>query len=153
MPSGWMRWMMEQYEFEYKGVFPQELDKGNLAAKFKENLAAKFDALILASGSTDWDAKPRYPQPKPSDVKKKWRSRLGKITREKTIPQLKEFMESGKSVFSIGTSTNIGYELGLPISSHLVDGQDKKLEPNTFFIPVLFNGIYLSNSEDVRLGE
>ena len=34
MPSGWIRWMFEQYEFPFEVVFPRTLDAGNLAAKY-----------------------------------------------------------------------------------------------------------------------
>ena len=30
MPSGWTRWILEQFEFPFDVVFPQELDAGNL---------------------------------------------------------------------------------------------------------------------------
>src|SRR5207302_10779014 len=32
MPSVWIRWMFEQYEFPFEVVFPGKLDAGNLAA-------------------------------------------------------------------------------------------------------------------------
>ena len=28
MPSGWIRWLLEQYEFPYEVVYPQGLDSG-----------------------------------------------------------------------------------------------------------------------------
>src|SRR5690606_9476352 len=34
MPSGWTRWLLEQYEFPFSVVYPQELDAGNLNAKY-----------------------------------------------------------------------------------------------------------------------
>ncbi len=34
MPSGWTRWLFEQYEFPFEVVYPQTLDAGNLNAKF-----------------------------------------------------------------------------------------------------------------------
>ena len=43
MPSGQMRWLMEQYELPFRVVYPQELDAGNLRAK--------FDVLIFPESS------------------------------------------------------------------------------------------------------
>ena len=40
MPSGWMRWLLEQYEFPFEVVFPPTLDAGILNAR--------FDVLIFA---------------------------------------------------------------------------------------------------------
>ncbi|MGH9800916.1 MAG: peptidase, partial [Blastocatellia bacterium] len=34
MPSGWTRWILEQFEFPFTVVYPQTLDAGNLADKF-----------------------------------------------------------------------------------------------------------------------
>ncbi|MDP2391376.1 MAG: M14 family metallopeptidase, partial [Acidobacteriota bacterium] len=42
MPSGWTRWLLEQYEFDFELVFPATLDAGNLKAK--------FDVLIFPDG-------------------------------------------------------------------------------------------------------
>src|SRR5712692_12093812 len=42
MPSGWIRWMFEQYEFPFEVVFPRTLDAGNLAAK--------YDVLVFVGG-------------------------------------------------------------------------------------------------------
>ena len=34
MPSGHLRWLLEQFEFDFERVFPQTLDAGNLKAKY-----------------------------------------------------------------------------------------------------------------------
>jgi hypothetical protein len=43
MPSGWTRWLFEQYEFPFEVVYPAALDKGDLKTK--------FDVLVFASGA------------------------------------------------------------------------------------------------------
>src|SRR5262249_33954514 len=99
MPSGWVRWLFEQHEFDYKLVFPQELDAGNLASK--------FDVLVFAAGSIPArDGGPDRggggaggsfggPPPRPEEVESEFRSWLGNITVAKTVPKLKEFLEAG----------------------------------------------------------
>src|SRR5438552_11693576 len=42
MPSGWTRWIFEQYEFPFEVVYPQTLDAGNLNAK--------YDVLVFVDG-------------------------------------------------------------------------------------------------------
>ncbi len=42
MPSGWTRWLLEQYEFPFEVVFPKAIDAGNLASK--------YDVIIFPSG-------------------------------------------------------------------------------------------------------
>ncbi|MEN9791809.1 MAG: hypothetical protein RLZZ63_1467, partial [Gemmatimonadota bacterium] len=43
MPSGWTRWLLEQYEFPFEVVYPQQLDAGNLNAK--------YDVLLFVDGA------------------------------------------------------------------------------------------------------
>ena len=43
MPSGWTRWIFEQYEFPFKVIYPQDLDAGDLAKN--------FDALVFTDGA------------------------------------------------------------------------------------------------------
>ncbi|MGH9311409.1 MAG: M14 family metallopeptidase, partial [Vicinamibacterales bacterium] len=42
MPSGWTRWILEQFEFPFEVVYPQALDRGGLASK--------YDVIIFPSG-------------------------------------------------------------------------------------------------------
>ncbi len=34
MPSGWIRWLLEQFDFPFEVVYPPTLDAGNLASRF-----------------------------------------------------------------------------------------------------------------------
>src|SRR2546428_13746915 len=43
MPSGWTRWLFEQYEFPFDVVYPQALDAGDLKSK--------FDVLVFTDGA------------------------------------------------------------------------------------------------------
>ncbi|MGW8268477.1 MAG: hypothetical protein ACWGSQ_19070 [Longimicrobiales bacterium] len=43
MPSGWVRYILEQFDFDFRLVFPQELDAGNLIES--------FDVLIFPDGA------------------------------------------------------------------------------------------------------
>ncbi|MGA7785940.1 MAG: M14 metallopeptidase family protein, partial [Candidatus Acidiferrales bacterium] len=43
MPSGWLRWLLEQYEFPFEVVYPHTLDAGDLRSK--------FDVLIFTDGA------------------------------------------------------------------------------------------------------
>ena len=42
MPSGWTRFLLEQFEFPFEVVFPKGLDAGNLSSR--------FDVIIFPSG-------------------------------------------------------------------------------------------------------
>ena len=137
MPSGWVRWLLEQFEFPFQVVFPQELDTGNLRKR--------YDVLIFVSGAIppkDEDRPSWYrfsPPPKLEEIPPEFRSRLGKITAEKTIPQLRQFLEEGGTILAIGGSTSLGYYLGLPLvnalAERLPDGTEKPLPREKYYVP------------------
>ncbi|EOR95163.1 : hypothetical protein [Arcticibacter svalbardensis MN12-7] len=136
IPAGWVRWLMEQYHFGYQLIYPQDIDAGNLNKK--------YDAIILVTGIIPPVGKPevnRYAgrQPKAEEIPVAFRPWIGTITPEKSIPQLKKFLESGGHVVTIGTSTNLAYHLQLPVKNALVepgkDGKDKPLSATKYYIP------------------
>lgn len=138
MPSGWMRWIMEQYHFPFEVIYPQDIDTGNLHSK--------YDAIIFATRAIPpaGGAEPnRYgytqKEPLPAEIPENYRHMLGKISKEKSIPALKQFMEEGGTVITIGSSTNLAYHLGLPVHNALVEtdkaGQEKPLPGTKYFVP------------------
>ncbi|HET7619737.1 MAG TPA: M14 metallopeptidase family protein [Vicinamibacterales bacterium] len=132
MPSGWTRWTLEQFDFPFDVVFPRTLDAGNLRAK--------YDAIIFVD-----DTGPRSGrgfgggQPDAASIPAEYRDRLGAVTVEKTVPQIRTFLEQGGTVLSIGGSTSLAYELGLPISDHLVEksptGESTPLPRSKYYVP------------------
>ena len=132
IPSGWMRWILDQYEFPYEVVYPPALDAGNLANR--------FDVLLFATGAIprrDGAARGGFDRmPKPEDVPPEYRDWIGRVTVAKTVPQLRAFLEAGGTVLTIGSSTDLAYDLGLPVASALVQqGSDKPLTNEQFYIP------------------
>ncbi|HEX3681570.1 MAG TPA: M14 metallopeptidase family protein [Bryobacteraceae bacterium] len=135
MPSGWTRWLLEQFEFPFKVVYPQELDRGDLAKN--------YDLLLFTDGAIRAPNAPaeefRAKQPKPEEIPPEYRSWLGRITPEKTIPQIRRFVESGGAVVAIGSSTSLAGYLGLPVTNALTeraaDGTERPLPPEKFYIP------------------
>ncbi len=134
MPSGWTRWIFEQFGFPYQVVFPPELDAGNLNAK--------YDVLVFVDGSIP-EREPRAGSmtgmPAPASVPEELRGRLGTVTIASTVPRLREFLQNGGTVLAIGSSTSLAQHLGLPITDHLVEagpnGQPRHLPREKYYIP------------------
>ena len=137
MPSGWTRWIFEQYEFPFQVVYPQELDAGNLASKY--DVLVFTDGAVRAQGDTGRGEGERSHQPKPEEIPAEYRAWLGRVTTEKTIPQIRSFNESGGAVVAIGSSTSLAGYLDLPLKSALTergaDGKEKPLPPEKYYIP------------------
>ncbi len=128
--SGWVRWILEQFEFPFEVVYPQGLDAGNLNEK--------YDAIIFVSGAIPKED-PETPPEFPDNIPEEYQSHVGSVTVAKTVPQLKAFLEAGGTILTIGTSTNLGYHLDLPIVDALVektkDGKETSLPREKYFVP------------------
>jgi hypothetical protein len=64
---------------------------------------------------------------------------LGRITKEKTIPQLIQFLNKGGTVLTIGSSTRLADYLDLPIADALVekaaDGSERPIPREKYYVP------------------
>jgi hypothetical protein len=131
MPSGWTRWIFEQFEFPFTVVYPQELDAGDLAAK--------YDVIVFVDGIVPESERGSGPGGlDESRVPEEFRPWLGSVTVEHTVPQVRSFLEQGGTVLAIGSSTAIAHHLGLPVTSALtetVDGRDQPLPRSKFYVP------------------
>lgn len=149
MASGWTRWLFEQFEFPFELVYPQELDAGRLARN--------FDVLVFVSGGIP-GADPstsRYRsrgQPDSTEIPAEYHHMLGNVTAETTVPHLREFMEAGGTVITIGSSTALAEHLGLPIRNHLVDEQGYPLQMIEYFVPTSILEVRVDNSVPVAYG-
>ncbi len=147
MPSGWTRWLLEQFEFPFEVVFPQALDAGNLASR--------FDVIIFPSGvgpapagggrggrggggggggGRGGGAGPG------AGIPAQYQSQLGAYTAAQTAPQLKKFLEDGGTILAVGRSAmNLAEIFELPVDNHLVerssDGTTRPLPSEKYYVP------------------
>ncbi len=133
MPSGWTRFIMENFEFPFEVVYPPQLDAGNLREK--------YDVIVFVTGAIPArDGQGRgFGGTPPDNLPAEWRGRTGRVTVEKTVPQLREFAEQGGTIITIGSSTVLGQHFGLPVSNWLVErtpnGEDAPLGREKYYIP------------------
>jgi hypothetical protein len=134
MPTGWTRWLFDNYEMPYTIVRPQRLDAGHLAKD--------FDVILLPDGAYSAPVAgtrgSRNRQPDPASIPTDYRSWLGTITPDKTVPQLDAFVRGGGSVIAVGSSSGMGPLLGLPVRNVLVEDKDGKptaVSTRDFYIP------------------
>lgn len=152
MPSGWMRWIFEQFEFPYQIVYPPTLDEGNLRDR--------FDVLVFVDGSVPDPGsrrRRRRPPPDPESIPEEYRDRLGEVTTEKTIPQLSRFLEEGGAIVAIGDSSGILAErLDLPVrdglTERLDDGGEARLPREKFYIPGSLLRAHVDNRHPLAFG-
>lgn len=131
MPSGWVRWMLEQYNFAFQVVFPQEIDAGNLKSK--------YDVLLFIGAGAPGTQRSWGGQPKAEDIDPQYQKLLGALTKEKSLPELRKFMEEGGQIVAVGASSSLAYDLGLPVTNALIeklpDGRERSLTGDKYYIP------------------
>jgi len=149
--SGWTRWLLEQFEFPYEVVYPQTLDTGNLIER--------FDVLIFESGAVspelDRAGNPRAQaeQPDPESLPERYRGTLGSFSSDRTVPQLRRFLNAGGTVLGIGNSASLGYHAGLPIADALVDrSTGRSLPMERYWAPGSVHRVRVDNSNPLAYG-
>lgn len=127
--SGWTRFVLEQFGFDFELVFPQELDSGDLHER--------YDVLIFPDGAIPAPSERRTGgfQPPSDEIPERWRDRLGHVTTDRTIPRILRFLRDGGTVIAVGSSTDLGYHAGLPIRNWLVDQQRRPLPSEEYYVP------------------
>ncbi len=175
MPSGWTRWILEQFEFSYQRVYAPELDKGGLSKK--------FDVLVFVDGAISASRRTRRSRRQSRSGRRRskrsrstWRrgsrrrwpsqkrsldsSGISRPARQRsaatTIPQLKKFMEEGGTILTIGGSTSLARELGLPVSNHLVEvdenGDLNPLPAEKYYVPASVLRVRIDPASPLALG-
>ena len=134
MASGWVRFLIEQYHYTATVIYPQDIDAGNLKSK--------YDVIIFVGGAIPsvqgGGFGNRFFGPKAEEVPQEFRNRLGRITADKSIPELKKFLEVGGNIVTIGSSTNLAYHLNLPVRNamvEIVNGEEKRLPAEKYYVP------------------
>jgi hypothetical protein len=144
MPSGWTRWLLEQFEFPFEVVYPKALDAGNLASR--------FDVIVFPSGVGPSAGGGRGGRGggggggggrgggRGGAVPQEFDHMVGAYTPAQTGPQLKRFLEEGGTILAVGRSaSNLAELMELPVENHLEerlpDGTVSDLPRNKYYVP------------------
>ena len=156
MPSGWTRWIFEQYHFPFTVVFAKEIDAGNLKSK--------YDVILFVGGAipafraeTGSNAMGGYEgrELNEKEIPEMYHAQLGRITAAKSIPALKEFTEAGGTIITIGSSANLAYHFKLPVRNALVEmvnGKERALPGEKFYIPGSVMQVAVNNDHKANWG-
>ncbi|MBA3891608.1 MAG: peptidase, partial [Gemmatimonadaceae bacterium] len=127
MPSGWTRFLLERFGYDFEVVYPAAINAGNLGAK--------YDVIILPTGAYSQGGGRGIDA---ATVPAEYRHMIGRLTAAESAPALRQFIEGGGTVVTIGSSTALGYTLGLPMGNQLMkqDGDSvRALTNEEYYIP------------------
>jgi hypothetical protein len=140
MSSGWTRWLLEQYGFDFDVIYPPRIDAGKLREKydvivFPSGAIPRSGATAEASSDDAYSVK----EPSEEEMPAEYRNRKGRFTTAKTLPALKAFLEAGGTIVTVGTSAHLAHHLQLPVRNALVEtGADRRetlLPRDKYYIP------------------
>jgi hypothetical protein len=161
MPSGWTRFILENFEFPYEVVYPQAVDAGHLKDKY-DVLIFPDGILRLGSGEAERGGGPGGPgggrdaAVKPETLPVELRGWVGSYTKEKSVPALKAFVEEGGAVLTIGSSTSLSEALSLPVVNGLTElnaaGVPRPLPAEKYYVPGSLLRAQVDNTNPLAYG-
>lgn len=154
MPSGWIRWLMEQYHFNADIIFSKDIDAGDLKKKYDVIVFVTHAIPKVGKETADeWSFFRR--EPKEENIPAEYHSKMGKITAEKSIPSLKAFLDAGGKIVTIGTSSNLAYHLNLPVKDALTEiyqGNERSLPNDKYYVPGSVLRVKLDSAQTATWG-
>ncbi|MCK7483605.1 MAG: hypothetical protein M0C28_46215 [Candidatus Moduliflexus flocculans] len=77
--------------------------------------------------------------PAPANVPDEYKNRIGRVTAEKTVPILRQFVEAGGTILALDSATVLAEHFKLPLANALVekaqDGTETPLRSEKFYVP------------------
>jgi hypothetical protein len=146
--SGWMRWVLERYEFPFEVVYAPAIDAGDLNSR--------FDVLILPNDAVPVNmASPLAEGLALDRVPPQYAATVGQITWTKSVPALKQFVQNGGTLIAIGGATDIATALDVPVRDALVDGGDataRALSMDKYYVPGSVLRVNVDNTTPLGYG-
>jgi hypothetical protein len=141
IPSGWTRFVLEQFEFPYEVIYPKVVDAGNLSSR--------FDVLIFPSdvgpsvgggGRSGGGGRRGAGAGANANIPSEFQPMIGSYTAEQSGAALKKFVEDGGTILAVGRSSmNLARVFGLPVENHLIersaDGSVRQIPVEKYYVP------------------
>jgi hypothetical protein len=143
--SGWTRWLLERFEFPFELVYPQAIDGGALARY--DVLILTDEAALLSDNRGSGDGAPPEERLPPE-----YRGTTGALTRERSLPRLREFVERGGTLIAIGDATEIARALGVRVDDALVDATGRPLRREAYYVPGSVLRVRVDNTTPLGFG-
>ncbi len=136
MESGWTRYMLEQFGYDFEVVYPPDLDQMDLRSKFDIIIFPKGSG-VRGGGRGRDGAGGQANENRQEDmtIPFRYRTRMGSMTAG-TVDRIESFVREGGHIFCIGSAaTSFAQQMKLPVKSALVDEKGAALPNTKFYIP------------------
>jgi hypothetical protein len=92
----------------------------------------------------------------PATIPAEYQKMLGSLTPETSLPAIKDFLNAGGTVVTVGTATSLAYALGLPVENHLLvrapGKPDRPLAGEEYYVPGSILQVAVDTTEAVAAG-
>jgi hypothetical protein len=146
MPTGWTRLLLEKFEFAFTTIYPQDVDAGNLKAKYDVIVAT--DGMFSEAGA----GRGFGGSPDTTLIPAEFRRTIGRISPEKSVPALKAFVEAGGRIVAIGSSIGLGKAMGLPIENYMTEANGRPYAGEKYYIPGSLLEVAIDTSATIATG-
>ena len=105
MPSGWTRFILEQFEFPFEVVYPKGLEAGNLSTRVRRDHLPLWRRPSGRRGPWWWARGRRGRRRRggaAGTIPSEYQDRVGAYSAAGTMPALKKFLEEGGTILSGG---------------------------------------------------
>ena len=130
--EGWTRWLLEQWDFQFKDVYDAEIKKGDLNANydvfiFPDDSTTTITGDAPRAGGPEGGPGGRRFEALPDTIPPEYRSGIG----TEGVTAIKNFVQKGGTLLTLGGATDFAItKLGLPVRN-VVEGLSSK----EFFVP------------------
>jgi hypothetical protein len=145
--SGWTRWLLERFEFPFDRIYAPAIDAGGLARR--------YDVIVLPDDAVPSNRSRRDDSSGLRDVPEEYRDTVGSITWGRSVAPLRQFVEDGGTLLTIGGATAIAQRFGLPVSDALVvkDGDaERPLGRDEYYVPGSVLQVAVDNTSPLGYG-
>ncbi len=156
MPSGWTRWIFEQYRVPVRSRLPADARRWKPECEIRRPGLRRWRDPGTRRGGRRWAAGGfGGGQPAAESIPSEFRGWLGRVTVAKTVPELKKFVENGGTILTIGSSTSLARHLGLPVRDALIEtvnGVTRPLPREKYYVPGSILEARIDNTQPVAYG-
>ncbi len=152
MPSGWTRWLLEQWGFAFDVVYPPQIDAGALSNY--DVLVLPSDASFGGGGGGGGGGQGAGNLAQDATIPLEWRQRMGGVSTA-TVGKIREFLEGGGTAIGDGAAGSLATAMGLPVASALtetVDGRERPLPREKFYVPASVMKVKVDSSHPMGWG-
>ena len=133
--SGWIRWLLERYEFPFNVVYAQDIDSGGLGAN--------YDVLILPD-----EAEFRRVDRSPLNAPPEFRNRTGVLSPGRSVAALRRFADEGGTIIMMGKSAAMAPAIGGSVERVPLDADARA----AFSVPGSILRVHVDNSSPIGYG-